>query len=77
MKYLICQDFAGQPAPFIFPEKVAHADMRDQLPYGTVISAGYVTISQGEITCFGGDAELGATAQPGDAELLRTFFAAQ
>ena len=42
MKYLIMEDFSGQPVPFIFPRRVDHADMRDQLPYGQVISAGVV-----------------------------------
>lgn len=31
MKYLIMEDFSGQPVPFIFPRRVDHADMRDQL----------------------------------------------
>ena len=42
MKYLIMEDFSGQLVPFIFPRRVDHADMRDQLPYGQVISAGVV-----------------------------------
>ena len=75
MKYLICRDFAGQPAPFIFPDKVAHADMRDQLPYGEVISAGYVAVEKEKFVCTGGDAELGVTAGAEDAAILLQFFA--
>ena len=75
MKYLICEDFAGNPAPFIFPDKVAHADMREQLPYGTVLAAGYVSLVDGRFACSGGDAELGVNARPEDPECLHNFFA--
>ena len=74
MKYLICQDFSGQPAPFIFPDKVAHSDMRDQLPYGQIISAGYVAMENDAFVCSGGDAELGVYARPEDAATLLQFF---
>ena len=74
MKYLICQDFAGQPAPFVFPDKVAHSDMREQLPYGQVISAGYVAVANGTFICSGGDADLGIHSRPGDAAILMQFF---
>jgi len=75
MKYLICEDFSGQPVPFIFPDKVAHLDMRDQLPYGKVISAGYIAFESGRFVCSGGDVELGASALPGDANCITAFFA--
>lgn len=74
MKYLICRDFSGQPVPFIFPDKVAHIDMRDQLPYGGVISAGYVELREGNFYCYGGDVDLGVSAQEDDAKLLGAFF---
>lgn len=74
MKYVICEDFSGQPVPFLFPEKVAHLDMRDQLPYAKVISAGYVTLEQGRFVCSGGDAELGVSARPEDAACIAAFF---
>lgn len=34
MKYLIMEDFAGQPVSFVFPRRVDHGDMREQLPTG-------------------------------------------
>lgn len=74
MKYVICEDFSGQPAPFLFPDKVAHIDMRDQLPYTSVVSAGYVALVDGHFVCFGGDAELQVSARPGDAECIASFF---
>ena len=53
MKYLIMEDFSGQPVPFIFPRRVDHADMRDQLPYGQVISAGVVEHGPEGFVCHG------------------------
>ena len=40
MNYLIVEDFSGQAVPFIFPRRVDHGDMREQLPYGQVLSCG-------------------------------------
>ena len=74
MKYLICRDFAGQPVPFIFPDKVSHVDMRGQLPYGGVISAGYVELRKGKFYCYGGDVDLGVSALEDDAKLLEVIF---
>lgn len=74
MKYLIMEDFAGQPVIFIFPLRVDHADMRDQLPYAKVIAAGYANLKDGEFHCHGGCAELQALARPEDAELLLQAF---
>ena len=74
MKYIICEDFSGQPVPFLFPDKVAHIDMRDQLPYAGVASAGYVILVDGRFVCSGGDAELNVSARPEDAECIASFF---
>lgn len=74
MKYLICEDFSGQAIPFIFPDKVGHADMREQLPYAKVISAGYVELVDGHFRCHGGDAALESFARPEDAGCLTAFF---
>ena len=48
MKYLIVEDFSGQPVCFLFPRRVDHGDMRDQLPYGRVISAGFAELDDGD-----------------------------
>lgn len=74
MKYIICEDFSGQPIPFIFPDKVAHLDMREQLPYSKVLSAGYIILVDGRFVCSGGDVELDASSQPEDAEQITAFF---
>lgn len=70
MKYLIMEDFSGQPIPFIFPRRVDHADMRDQLPYGTTLSAGYLELENGTLHCHGGHAELGVKASPADVNII-------
>ena len=71
MKYLIVEDFSGQPVCFLFPRRVDHGDMRDQLPYGRVISAGFAELDDGRFLCSGGSQELKVTALPDeDAALL-------
>ena len=74
MKYLIAEDFAGQPVPFIFPDRVTHADMREQLPYTRILSAGYVAFRDGEFFCFEGDADLNLFARPEDASIIAASF---
>lgn len=74
MKYLICEDFGGQPIPFLFPDKVAHADMREQLPYAKVLSAGYIVLERGKFSCTGGDKELEIVSRPEDASFIGSFF---
>lgn len=74
MKYLIMEDFAGQPVSFIFPRRVDHGDMREQLPYGRVMGAGYVELRDGAFRCYGGYAELGISARPEDEAILTQAF---
>ncbi|MDR2745430.1 MAG: hypothetical protein LBB66_09620 [Desulfovibrio sp.] len=64
MNYLIVEDFSGQPVPFIFPRRVDHGDMREQLPYGQILSGGTVEYGPNGFVCFGGHAELGLKARP-------------
>ena len=71
MKYLIMEDFSGQAVVFIFPRRVDHLDMREQLPYKSAISAGYVELKDGVLSCFGGHAELELHARQQDVEIIR------
>ena len=71
MKYLIMEDFSGQPVVFIFPRHVDHLDMREQLPYKKALSAGYIELQDGELRCFGGHAELELHAGRQDADVIR------
>ena len=76
MKYLIAEDFSGQPVPFIFPDRVTHTDMREQLPYTRILAAGYITLANGAFLCSGGDADLNLLARPEDADIIAASFAA-
>ena len=64
MKYLICEDFGGHQIAFLFPDRVDHADMREQLPYAHVLSAGYVQLENEVFLCYGGSKELNINARP-------------
>jgi hypothetical protein len=75
MKYIIFEDFSGHPVPFIFPHRVDHADMREQLPYTRVLSAGYVDMVDGAFRCHGGAPELQVSARPEDATVIAAKFA--
>jgi hypothetical protein len=70
MKYLIMEDFSGQPVVFIFPRRVDHLDMREQLPYKKAVSAGYVELEDGALRCFGGHAELELHSRQEDAAII-------
>lgn len=71
VNYLIMEDFSGNPVPFVFPRRVDHCDMREQLPYGQVISCGMVELRPEGFFCSGGNAELGLKARPAeDASVL-------
>lgn len=76
MNYLIVEDFSGRPVPFIFPRRVDHGDMRDQLPYGRIIAGGFLELGPSGFVCSGGSSELGIKARPAEdaaviAEALR------
>lgn len=64
MKYLVVEDFSGQEVPFIFPRRVDHSDMREQLPYSRVVSAGLVELGPDGFVCTGGNPELQLKARP-------------
>ena len=70
MKYLVMEDFSGQAAAFIFPRRVDHMDMREQLPYTRTLSAGYVELRENGLHCFGGHAEMQLSARPEDSAIL-------
>ncbi len=74
MKYLILEDFSGQAVPFIFPRRVDHADMREQLPYSKVISAGFIEFDSDQLSCYGGNVELGVESGSDDAKLVYEFL---
>lgn len=75
MKYLIMEDFAGQPVSFVFPRRVGprrHA--ANSSPTGRVLGAGYVELRDGAFRCHGGYAELDIVARPEDEAILMEAF---
>lgn len=70
MKYLIMEDFSGQAIAFLFPRRVDHEDMREQLPYAKVISAGYLELDAGQFKCSGGYPALGLNAREEDLAII-------
>ncbi len=75
MKYIIFEDFGGQETPVVFPERILHEEMRDQIPYARVLSAGEVTLQHGEFVCSGRVKSLHTKARPQDASALAAHFA--
>ncbi len=70
MKYLIMEDFSGKPVPFIFPRRVDHLDMREQLPYAKVLAAGLVEMHDGKLQCHGTHPELQVSSRDEDVEII-------
>jgi hypothetical protein len=70
MKYLILEDFSGQPVCFLFPRRVDHGDLRDLLPYGKVLAAGFAELRDGVFLCYGGSQELRMQARPDEDPAL-------
>lgn len=70
MKYIMFEDFSGRPLPIIFPQRIGHEEMREQVLYSKVLSAGYVQLQQGQVLCHGESRELAAKARPEDAGII-------
>lgn len=74
MKYIIFEDFSGQAIPVLFPDRINHDELREQMPYATVLSAGYVNHTGGGFICHGESKALGASAASGDAAVIEQHF---
>ncbi len=70
MKYIIFEDFAGESTPVIFPKRIAFDEMRDQIPYTKVLSAGTVNLGRDGIKCSGLSQELGVGASDNDSRII-------
>jgi hypothetical protein len=70
MKYIMFEDFSGAPIPVIFPNRINHAEMREQMPYTKVLAAGYVSHGPGGFSCHGSSKALQAEASPNDAQTI-------
>lgn len=75
MKYIIFEDFGGQQTPVLFPERILHEEMRDQIPYARVLSAGEVELDAGKFVCRGRVKTLNTQARAEDSQVLSAHFA--
>lgn len=74
MKYIMFEDFSGTAVPVIFPNRINHAEMREQMPYTKVLSAGYVTYGESGFRCHGSSKTLNAEVLPDDARIIAEKF---
>ena len=74
MKYIIFEDFSGQAIPVLFPDRIEHGELREQMPYSTVLSAGYVNSTGQGFVCHGESKTLAASAKPEDAVVIQLHF---
>lgn len=74
MKYIMFEDFSGAPVPVIFPNRIDHAEMREQMPYTKALSAGYVTHGPEGFRCHGQSKTLELQAADGDAGIIAEKF---
>jgi hypothetical protein len=70
----IFEDFGGQETPVVFPERILHEKMQDQIPYTRVLSAGEVTLQDGEFVCSGRVKSLHTQARPQNGSALAAHF---
>ncbi len=74
MKYIMFEDFSGNPLPIIFPNRIAHDELRRQIPYSTILSAGSIKPVANGFECFGRAKNLNKEASPDDGELIMELF---
>lgn len=70
MRYIMFEDFSGVPVPIIFPNRINFDEMREQMPYTTALSAGYVSHGPEGFRCHGKSKELELEANPEDAAII-------
>ncbi|MFW5730847.1 MAG: hypothetical protein ACOCV7_04285 [Desulfonatronovibrionaceae bacterium] len=74
MKYIIFEDFSGEPTPVIFPERVAFEEMREQIPYPRVVSAGILRLQDNVLHCSGEARELGKASTDQDSAVIAGYL---
>ncbi len=74
MKYIIFKDFSEKETPILFPSRILHREMRDQIPYGDVISAGFVFLEPSGFVCKGESKDLKVKARAKDAQIIENYF---
>lgn len=77
MKYIIFEDFAGKPAPILFPDRVSHDEIREQIPYSRALSAGYLRLSEKGLSVFGLSTSLNLRSRPEDLDIIVRHMSVQ
>ena len=75
MKYIIFEDFSGKQTPILFPERILHEELREQIPYAKVLSAGFVHLTGQGFVCRGKVRELGVSSRDEDSRIISQSFA--
>lgn len=74
MKYILFEDFSGAAVPIIFPNRINFDEMREQMPYTTALSAGYVSLTPDGFSCHGKSKALELASRPEDAQIIADKF---
>lgn len=74
MKYIVFEDFSGKQTPILFPERILHEEMREQIPYTKVLAAGYVYLTEQGFVCRGKVRELEVSAREEDSGIISQAF---
>lgn len=74
MKYIMFEDFSGTAVPVIFPNRINHAEMREQMPYTKALSAGYISLGPEGFRCHGSSQALSLQSQAEDAAIIAEKF---
>ncbi|NDV20117.1 hypothetical protein GO013_11900 [Pseudodesulfovibrio sp. JC047] len=74
MKYIMFKDFSNTAVPVIFPNRIKFDEMREQMPYTTVISAGYVSHGPTGFACHGKSKGLNVVARQEDGAIITARF---
>lgn len=77
MKYIIFEDFAGHPAPILFPSRISHGEMRELVPYSSVLSAGYVEAAGDSFRVHGQSVSLGVRSRSQDLDIIVRHLASE
>ena len=78
MRYIIFEDFSGQPAPILFPDRISFEEMREQIPYSKTLSAGRLELTAQGVRCRNEANDLGLKrGDAGQTVILAHFQAAE
>jgi hypothetical protein len=70
MKYIMFEDFSGEPLPVLFPDRIAHEEIRSQIPYTQILGAGYITLQDNNVLCSGESKALKEKARDEDGPII-------